>query len=428
MITRRYLFYRSLLLSVATLIIAVSPAVAEVWTLEKSIQRAVNGSPEQYGLAAGIAVRKFELQQAGIWPTPTVSLRTQNRLGLNGGTGGYNLDQLSITQSLPVWRLQKQKAVANKQLSTEQAFAEKSLLTIQIDIARLYYALLFSHETLLLAEKRLHFTDTIVHALSRKNNQVIRYINPLERHRIELLHEAARRNTLKAEAGYGEALQVFRLRLQLSEQTDIQLPSMNLAATPPGLKALLQRLEQGSASIKQIQYQLDMDEANIGLEQARRFNDPELSLIYERDVLNNRRQNFKGVMLTMSMPLWNSNAGNIARAEAISNRTRSHLQIARRDLSTQLRKNHLLLNHLLQQHRSFQKQMIEPAEQLLNLTRRSYTVGEVNSLNLIDAYNTYFNALNSKITLVYQSNLVATDLYQSVGDPALYRSQTGAIQ
>ncbi|MDQ6969322.1 MAG: TolC family protein [Mariprofundus sp.] len=428
MITRPYLFYRSLLLSVATLIIAVTPAAAEVWTLEKSIQRAVNSSPEQHGLAAGIAVRKFELQQAGIWPTPTISLRTQNRLGLNGGTAGYNLDQLSITQSLPIWRLQKQKAVANKQLSAEQAFAEKSLLTIQADIARLYYALLFSHETLLLAEKRLHFTDTIIHALSRKNSHVIRYINPLERHRIELLHEIARRNTLKAQAGYEEARQVFRLRLQLPGQTEIQLPSMHLAAAPPGLKALLDRLDKSSASIKQIQYQLDMEEANIGLEEARRFNDPELSLIYERDILNNRRQNFKGVMLTMSMPLWNSNAGNIARAEAISNRTRSRLQIARRDLSTQLRQNHLLLSHLLQQHRTFQKQMIDPAEQLLNLTRQSYTVGEVNSLNLIDAYNTYFNALKSNISLVYQSNMVATDLYQSVGDPALHLSQTGAIQ
>ena len=429
MIQKSYLLNKHTLASAVFFIIGTTqPATAEIWTLEKSIQHAINGSPEQQEIEAGIHTRKYDLQQAGAWPNPTISLRAQNRLGLNDGTNGYNLDQITITQPLPLWRLQQQKAVAHKQLSAEQALAEQSLLTIQSDIARLYYALLFSHETLQLAEKRQHFTDNIVHTRSHKNSHVVRYINPLDRHRIELLHEDARRNQLKVRAAYEETLQMFRLRLQLRKHEHIELPSMHLAAPPLAITALQQRFEQGSATIRKMQFQLEAGEANIDLERGKRFNDPELGLIHERDVLAGRRQNFQGIMLSVSVPLWNRNEGNIARAEAESIQNRSRLQIAHRDLSTRLQQNHLHLTHLLKQASTFRKQMIEPAEHLLALTRQSYSVGEINSLSLIDAYNSYFNALNSHLGLIYQSNLVATDLYQGVGDSALFLSQTGGVQ
>jgi len=256
MIKANHLLSRHILSAAAIFIIWVTPAAAEVWTLEKSIQRAFNDSPEQQELTAGISVRKHKLQQADTWPNPTITLRAQNRLGVNDGTGNYNLDQITITQALPFWRLQQQKAIAHKQLSSEQALAQQSLLSIQANIARLYYALLFSHETLLLAEQRQRFTDDIVHGHSHKDSHVIRYINPLNRYRIELLHEKARRNLLKAQAAFEETRQQFRLRLQLREQEDIQLPSMRLAASPPVMKKLQQRLEQESATIKQMLYQL----------------------------------------------------------------------------------------------------------------------------------------------------------------------------
>lgn len=428
MFKRSYLLSRHLLAITTVILVGSSPATAQVWTLEKSTQRAINGSPEQQQALAGIAVRQSELQQAGAWPNPTISLRVQNRLGLDDGTGGYNLDQLTISQPLPIWRLQQQKELARKQLSAEQAFAEHSLLSIQGDVARLYYALLFNHEKLLLAEQQQKFTDAIVHSHSRRNGQVVRYINPLDRHRIELLDQTTHRGLITARAAYSEILSQFRLRLQLTDQESVELPSITRAATPLALATLQQQLEDSSASMKQMQYQLQAGQATIELERSRRFNDPELTLVHERDILAGRRQNFQGIMLSMSVPIWDRNEGNIARAEAETIRSQSHLQIARRNLFTQLEQNHLQLTHLLEQEATFKKQMIEPAEHLLKLTRQSYAVGEVNSLSLIDAYNSYFDALKSHLNLVYQSNLATVNLYQTVGDPSVYMTQAEAAQ
>jgi len=423
MIKHRYLFNWHLLATVFMILLGVSPAVADVWTLEKSAQRAISVAPEQQEALAGIAIRKSELQQAGAWPNPSISLRAQNRLGLDDGAGGYDIDQLTITQPLPIWRLQQQKNVATKQLSAAQASAELSRMNIQSDIARLYYGLLFSHEKLLLAEQRQKFTHAIIHSHSSRSGQIIRYINPLDRHRIELLNETTHRGLLSARAAYSENLHLFRMRLQLAEAESVEFPSMKAASLPLPLTTLRQRLKESSATMQQMQHQLEAGQANIALERSRRFNDPELGLIHERDILAGRRQNFQGIMLTMSIPLWDSNEANIARAEAEAMRSESRLQISRRNQLILLEQSHLQLTHLLEQERTFKKQMIEPAQHLLKLTRQSYAVGEVNSLNLIDAYNSYFNALTSKLMLMYQSNLAATRLYQVIADPAVYATQ-----
>ena len=410
----------TLLQTMVMLLLAVPAAsAAETWTLAKSLQRAMDIAPEQQEAQAGIAVRQSELEQAGAWPNPTVSLRAQNRLGLQDGRGGYDVDQLMISQPLPLWRLQKQEAVAAKQLSAEQALADQSRLTLQYDIARLYYALLLNREKLRLAEQRQSFTHSIQRAHSNRATPVIQYINPLDQHRIELLDESARRALLNARAVYTETLQMFRLRLQLSDQQGVDLPALKPASTPPSLSALRQRLDKSSASLKQMHYQMEATQAGVDLERFRKFSDPVLSLIHERDVLAGRRQNFNGVMVSVPVPLWNRNQGNIERAEAEVIRTKSRLRITRRNLHAQLEQSYLNLTQLLEQLRTIHKRMLEPAEHLLALTRQSYAVGEVNSLNLIDAYNTYFNARNNALDLTYQSQLAAIGLHQAVGDPEL---------
>lgn len=148
-----------------------------------------------------------------------------------------------------------------------------------------------------------------------------------------------------------------------------------------------------------------------------------LSLIHERDYLAGRRQNFNGIMISMPVPLWDQNKANIARAEAEVLRNRSRLRIVKRDLHAQLEQNYLNLSQLLEQLRSLNKRMVKPADHLLALTRKSYAVGEVNSLNLIDAYNTYFNARNMALELMYRSQVAGIGLHQAVGDPMLAARQ-----
>ncbi|PCI44604.1 MAG: hypothetical protein COB41_03905 [Proteobacteria bacterium] len=422
MLKRSYQLGKYLLSSGVVLMMGTMPAQAD-WTLEKSIQYALQGSPEQQIMHASIRAKQADLDTAGTWPNPRISMRAQNRLGIDSGTGGYNLDQITFTQALPLWRIHKQQAVANKILAAEEAGVEQSLLAIQTEIAQLYYTLLLNHEALILAKKRLQFTDAIIKGKARGNSGIIRHINPLDQHRMELLHEQARYNLHEAEAKYEELLHSFRLRLQLPEQTQITLPNIRLAASPQPVAELQQKLEQQSVIIKNMEYQLAAKEAGIALEKTKRFGDLELTLTHEKDILAGRRQSFQGISLNIAIPFWNQGKGSIARAEAESEQVRAQKAVALRNLSTQLQQNHVHLSHLLEQARSFPNKMIEPAEHLLNLTRQSYAVGEVNSITLIDAYNNYFNALQRHMNLIYQSNIAAVSLYHGVGDRDLYQTQ-----
>ena len=83
-------------------------AQAQVWNLESSIERALAVAPELRAAEAEAAARAGELTQAGAWPNPTINLRADEKLGLEDGRGGYNVNQVSITQPLPLRRLAHQ--------------------------------------------------------------------------------------------------------------------------------------------------------------------------------------------------------------------------------------------------------------------------------------------------------------------------------
>lgn len=405
-------------LFLSIVVLSYTAQAEDIWTEDRSIQRALDISPQMKEAHAGLQSREGELQQAGSWPNPTISVRAQNRLGLQDGTGGYNADQLVVSQPLPLWRMQHQQEVARQQLAGEHAMIRQSNLMIQADVARMYQALLLNYEKLALAEQRMHFTDSIISA--KQNSQpVLQYINPLDRLRIDLLHETSTQNVYAARAKFRESLALFRSRLDLPEQQKIELPHLQTARNPESLQELEVKLVANSQALQQLQHQLQAGQSAIALEQVKKYGDPVLSLIHERDVLAGRRQNFNGVMISVPVPLWDQNEGNIAKAQAELVRNESRLMITRRNLLTRLQQDYLQLTHLLNRVQHFNQQLVKPAEQLLKLTHRSYEVGELSSLNYIDAHKTYFDARNRYLDLVFQTQLKQIDLFEVIGEPLL---------
>lgn len=82
------------------------------WTLNTSVQRAVEVAPEMKTADAEIGKQKGKLEQADAWPNPSISVQVDNTLGLEDATGGYSLTQFAISQPLPFGRLTHQRKQA----------------------------------------------------------------------------------------------------------------------------------------------------------------------------------------------------------------------------------------------------------------------------------------------------------------------------
>jgi len=156
-------------------------------------------------------------------------------------------------------------------------------------------------------------------------------------------------------------------------------------------------------------------QAGINVAESQRYADPTLSLYRERDYLAGARRDVTGVGINVQIPLWNTNSGAVAKAGAEAGRMQAQLALAQRHARSNLEQAHTQLLRLLDQTVRLRTNLLEPARAMYTLTRRSFAAGELNVLTLVDANNTYFDALAGELELQQECALAAADLRVASG-------------
>lgn len=383
---------------------------AQVWTLEASIERATAVAPEMRVAEAETAARAGELKQARTWPNPTVDLRTDEKLGIEDGRGGYSLNQVSISQSIPLRRLAHQRRAAEAGLESAREEQRHRRLLVETQVARAYHALQLAAERQRVAEERLRFAE----GLRPGGDRLVRYLSPLERARLDILRETARQDVAQAEGKWSEADAKFRTLLALPpDERHTTIPLAPVAA-PTALSSLYKRLTAHPA-LRTAQQTREASRATVDVARSQRFADPTVSVFRERDFLGGARRDYSGVMLGVQIPLWNRNDGGVVRALAEVDRADALLEVQRRDLESRLRQNHVRLGRLIEQAEQYRTRLLVPARQLLELTRKGFATGEQNGLALVDASNTYFEAQARYLELLHDAWVEAAELRLAAG-------------
>ena len=93
----------------------------------------------------------------------------------------------------------------------------------------------------------------------------------------------------------------------------------------------------------------------------------------------------------------------------------AQLAVANRDARSRLEQAHTQLLRLLDQAVRLHTNLLEPSRSMFTLTRRSFAAGELNVLTLVDANNTYFDALSRYLDLQQECALAAADLRIAAG-------------
>lgn len=385
-----------------------------VWTLESSIERATAVAPELRAAESEVAARAGELTQVGAWPNPTVDLRADEKLGIEDGRGGYDLNQISFTQPIPLRRLAHQRRAAEAGLESARAEQRHQRLQLETRTAHAFHALQLTAERQRLAVERLKFAEGLRPGVDR----LVRYLSPLERTRLEILRENARQDVALSEGKWSEAASQFRALLALSADAKPETVPLAPSGTPATLAELHGRLAAHPA-VRATQQMRDASRANVDVARSQRFADPSVSIFREQDNLAGSRRNYSGVMLGVQIPLWNRNNGGVARAVAEMDKAEALLEAQRRDLESRLRQNHLHLGHLIEQAEHYRTSLLEPARKLLDLTRKGFATGEQNGLALVDASNTYFDAQTRYLELLHNAWFESAELRLAAGQSVL---------
>ena len=389
-------------------------AAPDVWSLESATRRVLEVAPERSQADAAVEARQEELTQAGRWPNPSIDLRTDNRVGHLSGQGGTNLSQVAITQPLPVRRLARQRAAAEASLNAAQASRRADLLLLERDAARVFLAVQFAAAKHQLAQERLRVTDTYTAQGGRANrDRLRRYLTPLERQRLAMLREDAQQALILAQREYENANIDFHGLLALTGNADIEVAPPVQPAQPPALAALENALDSHPA-VAAARHDAESAQTGIEVAESQRYADPALKLFRERDFMNSTFY-VTGVGISVEVPLWNENRALAGRARAVADSSRARQSAVERDAHTRLRMAYSQLMRLREQAEQMRVKLVEPARNVLELTRRSFAAGEANVLALVDANNTYFDIRARYLDLLQGCAQAEADLRLAAG-------------
>lgn len=398
-----------------TLLTLTLPAFGqETWTLVDAVRRAVAVAPELQQADAELSAQQAAMRQQMAWPNPELELRADDKIGKESGTGGRDFTQLALSQPLPVFSSKRQRTreAADAEWRAAQFARQEQMLTVEAATAQIFHDLQRAQAQWQLAQQVLERADALQQAAQRRKQAG--ELSRLEKLRLDILREQAQQAVDREEGELGEVYARFRTRLQLPAQPVPVLEALAPVSPPPPLEELQARLLD-HALLQNATLRTKAAYSNVAVARAERIPEPVLRLFHERDFLDGRVQNVTGVGVGISVPLWDRNRAGIKAAQARVSAASIEAAARETTLRAELEQRHIHLRHLLQQASHFQQRVLQPAREVLELTRKGYTAGEAEILALVDAHDTYFDAQSRYFDLLHDAGVEAAQLRSAAG-------------
>jgi cobalt-zinc-cadmium efflux system outer membrane protein len=175
--------------------------------------------------------------------------------------------------------------------------------------------------------------------------------------------------------------------------------------------ALVARLLSGNPQLRALRAEAERSRALAA--QARRgvFPDLDLSLFRTQEI----DKDSKGIGLSVRVPLWNANRGEVARSRAGAEVASAAADRTRIDLVARLEESVRAVETASDHVRSLAAEILPAAEESLRLSRLLYEEGETSLLDLLDAQRTFRETQREAIQARLHLALAASDLQQLVG-------------
>ena len=397
------MFVRNIILLISVLVSTQS--IAQQWTLRSSVQQAIETSPELKKSIAELGVRQADINLSSLWPDPEIGFKVDNKMGQDDGAGGYDLTDVTITQSIPMSRIKYQEDAASARMKAARYTQQYQSLQVQNRVSKVFHQLQFASAKLTLAKKQLKLAkDLSGNKKTSVNGVVVRYLSPLEEMRLTIIREEAKQAESSAEGKYTEALSEFVKLLGIEMNSVTSVSKLIPVTDIPDLKQLAE-LQNSHAQLSSQQQEVLAANHNIQVARNNQSIDPSIGLSWQRDTLSTGREDIYAIMFNIQIPL--TSRANKAESKATykASQQKIELQLLKRELKINLNRSYTHLNHVIEQAVEYKKKVLKPASKMLDLTNKGFTSGELNILSLVDANNTSFEAQLTYLDLLYQARI-----------------------
>ena len=385
-------------------------ATAQMLTMDQALETAFANNPDLAAAQWETGIAQGERQQAGLIPNPEVSWEAEDTR--------RNSRTTTVMINQPIELGGKRGArieVASRAQDAAGIELERKRNVLRADVIQAFYSsstaqqrLLLSRQSLELAERGLRVAQGRIK--SGKSS-------PVEGTRAEVQLSEVRLELRRAERDEASAYQ------RLAQVMGAPLPAFVSVGDPgrsmptvPDSSLLLNRIGE-TAELRLAKLQIDQREASLGLEKAQRIPDLTVSIGSQYDERERERVNVVG--LSMPIPLFNRNQGNVLAAARRTDQARDLRNASELRLRTEIQTT---LDQWLTANTevaSFNQTILPAAQSAVDTATRGFEMGKFNFLDVLDAQRTLISARTQYIQAIAEATDAWVRIERIFGDVAL---------
>ncbi len=370
-------------------------AIAAERTIDEVVTQTLADNPELAFYEAEILAAKGEKREAGAWKNPELS----GELGAKR-TVGDGLDAAGVVWALSVqqqfeWpgRVSLRKAIADRQVRLAEQGLQQFRAALAASVRQKAFALLAAQRKQRAAADVATRGQDLVSTLVQRDPSGV--AARLESRAIEASVLVLRRREVEAASDAQAALlELNQLRGKpLAEKVVIAEPKQSLPELP-AVPELIKRSSTGNFELQQRVSELEQQGFKVRLEKKQAWPGFTAGPSIEQETAGD--QETRAVLaISLPVPLWNQNKGNIAIAKAREMQAQTSLIVAQRDVERQIREESAAYTLRRQEMLRWSPEVVRELEDAADLADRHYRLGAVPLATYLEVQSNYLDALDA---------------------------------
>ncbi|MFC4473221.1 TolC family protein [Comamonas denitrificans] len=385
---------------------SAAAAAAEPLSLAKAIELALEGNPEVAAAKRQWEATEGQVLQGRSRPNPELAYSLEDTRSKTR-TQSW---QLNLPVELGGKRAARTKA-AEKTREQAQAQLAELQATVRANVAAAYFDVLTAQERLVLARDSAALAKSSTDTVSKR--VAAGKVSPVEESKARVAEAGVRVELAQAASEQRNALsRLFALLGRIdAPYTVLEGKAENLPSVPS--LADLQPLISSAPGVVLARIEVDRREALTALEQSKRVPDVTVSVGMQRS--NETQRNVLLFGVSVPLPIFDRNQGNLLEALKLEDKARDELQAASVRLHSEVAQGQERLSTITAEVQSLQQDVLPGAKSAYDAATIGFENGKFNFLEVLDAQRTYFTAKSQYLKALGEAHRAAADIDRLLG-------------
>lgn len=385
----------TILLCAAGLAVAEPSKPLPPVAIETLVAQALAENPELRFYEAEIVAAKGEKRTAGAWQNPEIAGELGAKRTVGDGLDAAGVVWAASVQQTFEWpgRVSLRKAIANRQVKLAEHGLQQFRSSLAAAVRQKAYALLAAQQREIAAREVSARGEELVATLVQREPAGVAPL--LETRAIEAsVLKLKRAGILAAKEAQAALFELNALRGRLlAEPVTIAPPSTEFPALPP-LAELLKRSTVGNFELLQRQTELEQQGFKVRLAQNETWPSITTGPVIEQEYAGDQETR-AALVVSLPLPLWNQNKGNIESAKAREIQAQAVLQLSQREVERNIREAATSYELHRKEMQRWNPKVAEELCEAAELADRHYRLGAVPLATYLEVQGSYLEALDA---------------------------------